>query len=594
MRYVFLFFFSCLFLSLPSASKAAETYRVIGSHETVAFSLKQHEQGVDVAWICPGTLSEQFDQLSSDKERSAFCRAELQKQADAGDTWNECRLGYLDLYGIGVEQDLAEAERRFRIDFEDFRRLNKEDGIDGDFVFGNEPERFFDPAAELVLASLASGKERTADLAIHISYFTSASEDPQTLEMAQRLLDAVAEYFPDRGYALCKRAEVRFKRGLVDEAWSMASAVLEMPEVTPKSVDRIGSLRRRIAYTFAVGDEPDYEKAQGMFDTIVADSPEDDYSLYMSADMRFDRGLYDEAWDRASALLELPNISQRSALGAHSIRLQAARELGCEDQLVSADLTVPLKALFDKSLPKGFKLGLLILLLVMSIFPLCLLVWLTRRKADRGPGVVLMGCWLFMYIVAGCALLLESKLMMVGVLGGAATSLLLALYSTRRRLYFPRISLQLNRKRVRFFCKICLWYGLLILIGALYEWLYSIVFGHPPERQMVAIFLQGNGLVAKACVMICVALLVPVMEEVIFRGFLIDCLRRKLSWGWSILLSALIFGILHGTTAFIPIAVMGGIAGYLRFRYKQMWAPIFLHCLNNVVCVLVMWFEVAS
>lgn len=51
-----------------------------------------------------------------------------------------------------------------------------------------------------------------------------------------------------------------------------------------------------------------------------------------------------------------------------------------------------------------------------------------------------------------------------------------------------------------------------------------------------------------------IAIVVPILEEVLFRGAIEGHLLRK-GWSpkWAILVSALIFGIIHGNPAQIPL-----------------------------------------
>ena len=77
--------------------------------------------------------------------------------------------------------------------------------------------------------------------------------------------------------------------------------------------------------------------------------------------------------------------------------------------------------------------------------------------------------------------------------------------------------------------------------------------------------------------------LAPVMEEVLFRGILLESVRSKHSAGRAIVVSALMFGVIH----FIPqqvvnAFVIGLILGYIYVRTESLWPVIFapsLHCI---------------
>ena len=78
--------------------------------------------------------------------------------------------------------------------------------------------------------------------------------------------------------------------------------------------------------------------------------------------------------------------------------------------------------------------------------------------------------------------------------------------------------------------------------------------------------------------------LAPVTEEFLFRGLLLHCWLKKWGMKYGILMSSLLFGVVHpdpvGATAF-------GIAMCILYlRTQSLWLPIICHALNN----LVVWF----
>ena len=79
------------------------------------------------------------------------------------------------------------------------------------------------------------------------------------------------------------------------------------------------------------------------------------------------------------------------------------------------------------------------------------------------------------------------------------------------------------------------------------------------------------------------AVLAPVMEELLFRGAIQGHLQR-LHWRpvWAIFTSAFIFGLVHGNPAQIPFAfLMGALFGWLYYRTGSLLPGIVGHILNN-------------
>ncbi len=79
------------------------------------------------------------------------------------------------------------------------------------------------------------------------------------------------------------------------------------------------------------------------------------------------------------------------------------------------------------------------------------------------------------------------------------------------------------------------------------------------------------------------AVLAPVMEELLFRGAIQGHLQR-IGWhpAWAIFTSAFIFGAVHGNPAQIPFAfLMGVVFGWLYYRTGSLLPGIVGHVLNN-------------
>ncbi len=75
----------------------------------------------------------------------------------------------------------------------------------------------------------------------------------------------------------------------------------------------------------------------------------------------------------------------------------------------------------------------------------------------------------------------------------------------------------------------------------------------------------------------------PILEELLFRGAIMGHMLKKYkNPKTAILLSALIFGIIHGNPAQIPFAIlMGLVLGAVYYRTGSLVPCIFMHVLNN-------------
>lgn len=82
------------------------------------------------------------------------------------------------------------------------------------------------------------------------------------------------------------------------------------------------------------------------------------------------------------------------------------------------------------------------------------------------------------------------------------------------------------------------------------------------------------------------AILPALFEEFAYRGVVLQSLRRYGDW-FAILISALLFGILHGNIVQIPFAFLVGLLlGYVTVVSGTMWVGIAIHFGNNMLSVL--------
>ena len=77
-------------------------------------------------------------------------------------------------------------------------------------------------------------------------------------------------------------------------------------------------------------------------------------------------------------------------------------------------------------------------------------------------------------------------------------------------------------------------------------------------------------------------ILMPVLEELIFRGLAFRLMRRKWPFLTAMILSSLLFGIYHGNLVqFIYASLCGCLLAYLYEVYGKIWAPILAHMSMN-------------
>ena len=104
------------------------------------------------------------------------------------------------------------------------------------------------------------------------------------------------------------------------------------------------------------------------------------------------------------------------------------------------------------------------------------------------------------------------------------------------------------------------------------------------SQQVVSDLDHASG--AKLAVFVVVALLIaPVCEELMFRGLLLQSLRRRMSPEWAVIVQALAFALAHpmlsptlGDLAVVPaLFLLGAVSGFVALRRGDLSASIMLH-----------------
>ncbi len=85
-------------------------------------------------------------------------------------------------------------------------------------------------------------------------------------------------------------------------------------------------------------------------------------------------------------------------------------------------------------------------------------------------------------------------------------------------------------------------------------------------------------------------LVAPVIEELVMRGLLMGRVFGQQSW-FGLVVSSLLFGLLHGPTdigSWLMYGGMGFVLGYVYRRTGKLEYPLAIHALNNLLAVIFM------
>ncbi len=109
-------------------------------------------------------------------------------------------------------------------------------------------------------------------------------------------------------------------------------------------------------------------------------------------------------------------------------------------------------------------------------------------------------------------------------------------------------------------------------------------------EQTIEMLMQFDSIIASAPiwgVLLVLALIPAVCEELVFRGFLFAGLQRDGGHVRAILLTSILFGLSHGVLQqTITASVIGMLLGWLAFRTGGVACTIVFHCVHNSISML--------
>lgn len=82
------------------------------------------------------------------------------------------------------------------------------------------------------------------------------------------------------------------------------------------------------------------------------------------------------------------------------------------------------------------------------------------------------------------------------------------------------------------------------------------------------------------------SLVVPIVEELVFRGAFYTGLRTRLSTGWAVAMSAFAFAVLHPGDGLLFVLFLGVATALLYERTNSLWAAVTTHAVFNTFIIL--------
>lgn len=127
-------------------------------------------------------------------------------------------------------------------------------------------------------------------------------------------------------------------------------------------------------------------------------------------------------------------------------------------------------------------------------------------------------------------------------------------------------------------------YGLAVLSKSILTWMREAEL-----EQEVASLIQAGLAEHPLPILLFAVLIVPLMEEILFRGFLLELLSGAFGKVQGVVLSSAAFALLHGAAAALPIFGLALVLSLVKLRTRSLVACWFVHALHNGGTTFLLW-----
>lgn len=144
-------------------------------------------------------------------------------------------------------------------------------------------------------------------------------------------------------------------------------------------------------------------------------------------------------------------------------------------------------------------------------------------------------------------------------------------------------------------------FPLIVFVNQGLDWIVTNIFhvAHAPDQLAVQFLKMTLGYpILFILALISIVVLAPLVEEILFRGFLQSFIRQHLGRKQAIFITSLLFSLFHYSPEqkMSNITIVGSLFAFslfLGFIYEKrgsLFAPIFLHSLFNTINVVNLYF----
>ncbi|KAK7404983.1 hypothetical protein VNO78_06088 [Psophocarpus tetragonolobus] len=170
-------------------------------------------------------------------------------------------------------------------------------------------------------------------------------------------------------------------------------------------------------------------------------------------------------------------------------------------------------------------------------------------------------------------------------------ALVLLKYSAKSQYKFSNFFKRNKLLSIRnWFLSSALGFGFLVLLIFLTSLLADRLFGSKPVNPILKEMLQNSDISRVSCVL-AYCIVTPLLEEVVYRGFLLTSLSSTMEWQQAVAISSVIFSAIHFSGEnFVQLFIIGCVLGSSYCWTGNLISSIVIHSLYNALTLVITYY----
>ena len=134
-----------------------------------------------------------------------------------------------------------------------------------------------------------------------------------------------------------------------------------------------------------------------------------------------------------------------------------------------------------------------------------------------------------------------------------------------------------------------------LVLAAILLWMQTLTRSGVELRpqEVVTILVADQPWPSIAVSMALAVFVIPAIEEMLFRGFLLPTVAQRTGPVAAVLVVGLLFGLLHGWQHAGPTFALGVLLGWLYWRTGSLWVAVGCHGAHNAVMLVTAWLSLS-